>query len=165
MDLSTLPANALEFERQVATERACRDYLWQAKWPDGYRCRKCSCTKAYYVIERALEECAACGDQASVTAGTMFQRTRKPIRMWCRAIFEFISRKHGCNAMDVQRLLGLSYQTSWEWLHKIRAAFVRPGRERRGAVEVDETIVGIRAWRGRVAIWAPTSSSSPAPSK
>lgn len=143
MDFAKFPSTALEFESRFATERACWEFLWEAKWPDGFVCRKCGGSKAYYVIERALEECAACGHQASVTAGTMFHCTRKPLRWWFRAIFEFVSRKHGCNAMDIQRLLGLSYQTSWEWLHKIREAFVRPGRERlRGEVEVDETIVG-----------------------
>jgi hypothetical protein len=95
------------------------------------------------VIDRILEQCAACDHQASVTAGTMFHRTKKPLRMWFRAIFEFISRKHGCNAMDIMRLLGLSYHTSWEWLHKIRDVFVRKDREPlKGAVEADETIVG-----------------------
>lgn len=143
MDLNSFPRTALEFERQFATERACWKFLWHAKWPNGFVCRKCNGTKAYYVIERALEECADCGYQASVTTGTMFHRTQKPLRMWFRAIFEFVSRKHGCNAMDIQRLLGLSYPTAWEWLHKIRDAFIRPGRERLcGEVEVDETIVG-----------------------
>ena len=41
----------------------------------------------------------------------------------------------------LQRVLGLgSYQTAWTWLHKLRRAMVRPGRERlQGPVKVDET--------------------------
>ncbi len=143
MDLTSFPVTALDFESRFADERNCWEFLWRAKWPDGFACRKCNGGKAYYVIERKLEECAACGYQASVTAGTMFHGTRKPLRMWFRAIFEFVSRKHGCNAMDIMRLLGLSYQTSWEWLHKIRDVFVRKGREPlKGDVEADETYVG-----------------------
>ena len=40
--------------------------------------------------------------------------------------------------------LGLgSYQTAWAWLHKMRTAMVRPGRDRLGGlVEVDESYVG-----------------------
>lgn len=78
-----------------------------------------------------------------MTAGTMFHRTRKPLSTWFRAIFEFISRKDGCNAMDLMRLFGLSYPTAWSWLHKIRDTFVRPNRERlSGVVEADESYIG-----------------------
>lgn len=143
MDLTDFPETALEFETRFADERACWEFLWRAKWPDGFVCPKCRGTKAYYAIERKLEECAGCGHQASVTAGTMFHRTRKPLRMWFRAIFEFVSRKHGCNAMDIQRLLGLSYHTSWEWLMKIRDVFVRKDRSPlEGPVEADEAYIG-----------------------
>ena len=143
MDLSTFPETALEFESRFADEPSCWEYLWQAKWPRGFRCSRCNGRKAYYVIERKLEECASCGYQASVTAGTMFHGTRNPLRMWFRAIFEFTSRKHGCNAMDIQRLLGLSYHASWEWLQKIRDVFVRKERAPLcGTVEADETYIG-----------------------
>src|SRR5690606_16028445 len=143
MDLSDFPTTALEFDARFSSERACWEFLWKAKWPAGFRCPKCGGDKAYYVIERKLEECAGCGHQASVTAGTMFHGTRKPLRMWFRAIFEFVSRKYGCNAMDLKRMLGISYQTAWEWLHKIRDVFVRRERTKlTGCVEADETYVG-----------------------
>ena len=143
MDLTAFPTTILEFEARFGDERACWEYLWHAKWPNGFACPKCKGTKAYYVIERALEQCASCKHQASVTAGTMFHRTRTPLRKWFRAIFEFVSRKHGCNAMDIQRLLGLSYHTSWEWLQKIRDVFVRKERAPLGGVvEADETYIG-----------------------
>jgi transposase-like protein len=36
-----------------------------------------------------------------------------------------------------------SYKTAWAWLHKLRRAMVRPGRDRlAGHVEVDESFVG-----------------------
>jgi len=54
------------------------------------------------------------------------------------------SQKHGVTALGLKRVLGLgSYQTAWTWLHKLRRAMVRPGRERlSGYVEVDESYVG-----------------------
>ena len=78
------------------------------------------------------------------TAGTIFQGTRKPLRLWFRAIWHITSQKHGVSALGVQRVLGLSrYETVWIWLHKLRTAMVRPGRERlSGVVEVDETYIG-----------------------
>lgn len=144
MDLSSFPdLTALEFESRFAKERDCWEFLWTSRWPNGFVCPKCQGRKAYFVIEHGREECVACGHQASVTAGTMFHGTRKPLRLWFRAIFEFISRKDGCNAMDLMRLLDLSYPTSWTWLHKIRDVFVRKERQGlKGEVEVDETIVG-----------------------
>jgi transposase-like protein len=82
--------------------------------------------------------------QASATAGTIFQDTHKPLRMWFRAIWYVTSQKNGASAMSLQRILGLgSYSTAWTWLHKLRRAMVRPGRDRlRGVVEVDETYWG-----------------------
>ena len=88
--------------------------------------------------------CSACGHQVSVTAGTIFQDTRTPLTLWFRAIWWVVSQKNGASALGMQRVLGLgSYRTAWTWLHKLRRAMVRPGRERlSGEVEVDETFVG-----------------------
>ena len=85
-----------------------------------------------------------CGRQASVTAGTIFHRTRTPLRLWFAAAWEMTSQKHGVSALGIQRSLGLgSYQTAWAMLHRYRAAMVRPGRERLvGLVEVDEAYLG-----------------------
>ena len=80
----------------------------------------------------------------SVTAGTIFQDTRKPLRLWFRAMWTITTQKNGASALGLQRVLGLgSYQTAWPWMHKLRRAMVRPGRERlTGLVEVDETYWG-----------------------
>ncbi len=89
-------------------------------------------------------ECSCCHGQTSVTTGTVFEGTRKPLRMWFRAMWWVTIQKPGVSALGLQRALGLgSYQTAWVWLHKLRRAMVRPGRERlSGQVEVDETYVG-----------------------
>jgi transposase-like protein len=54
------------------------------------------------------------------------------------------SQKNGGSALGLQRVLGLgSYPTAWTWLHKLRRAMVRPGRDRLcGEIEVDETFIG-----------------------
>ena len=70
-----------------------------------------------------------CGRQVSVTAGTIFHRTRTPLRLWFAAAWETTSQKHGVSALGIQRSLGLgSYQTAWAMLHRYRKAMVRPGR-------------------------------------
>lgn len=95
-------------------------------------------------MSRDLYLCASCRFQVSVTAGTIFQDTRKPLTLWFRAIWYATSLKPGVSALGLQRVLGLgSYRTAWTWLHKLRHAMVRPGRDRlSGTVEVDEIYIG-----------------------
>jgi len=135
----------MDFESRFCTEDACVDYLVQLRWPDGFVCPSCDGRKAWRT-ERLLFHCARCGRQSSVTAGTVFQATRKPLRVWFRAMWWVTSQKNGASAKGLQQNLGLaSYQTAWAWLHKLRRAMVRPGRDRlSGLVEVDETYVGGR---------------------
>ena len=95
-------------------------------------------------MARGLWLCAGCRRQVSVTSGTIFQGTRLPLVTWFRAMWYITSQKNGASALGLQRVLGFgSYQTAWAWLHKLRRAMVRPGRERlSGVVEVDESYVG-----------------------
>ena len=137
------PRNLAEFEARFATEEACRDYLFQLRWPEGFRCPRCG-HGAAWPVRQGLWECSGCGRQTSVTAGTVFQDTRQPLRLWLRAIWWVTNQKNGVSALGLQRVLGLgSYKTAWSWLHKLRRAMVRPGRDRlSGRVEVDETYWG-----------------------
>lgn len=95
--------------------------------------------------------CRSCGHQCTVTAGTVFEKTRTPLRSWFAAVWYMTNQKHGVSALGLQRALGLGgYQTAWTMLHRLRRAMVRPARERlSGVVEVDETYVGGRARRKR----------------
>ena len=145
MRVDDFPRTLPEFERRFGDEVACWNFLREAKWPDGFRCADASCAgrRSYFIIERGVDECVVCGKQTSVTAGTMFHRTRTPLKLWFRAIFEFVASKSGCNACHISRVIGVSYPTAWAWLHKIRDVFRRAGREPlTGPVEADETYVG-----------------------
>src|SRR5450759_5496057 len=140
------PRNLSEFEAWFASEQACRDYLFRLRWPEGFRCPRCDGDQ-YWPVRSILLECRKCGHQTSVTAGTIFQDTRKPLVDWFRAMYWVTTQKNGASALGMQKVLGLgSYKTAWTWLHKLRRAMVRPGREMIGGpgkvVEVDETIIG-----------------------
>lgn len=80
----------------------------------------------------------------TVTAGTIFQDVRIPLRLWFCAVWQVVTQKHGISALGLQKILGLKrYETTWILLHKLRTAMVRPGRDRlMGPVEVDETYIG-----------------------
>lgn len=137
------PRTLMEFERQFASEEACRAYLVQVRWPNGVRCLRCQHTDVW-PTSRGLYHCARCGFQTSVLAGTIFQDTKQDLRLWFRAIWYVTNQKSGVSALGLQRALGLgSYQTAWSWLRKLRTAMVRPGREPLAEkVEVDESYVG-----------------------
>lgn len=137
------PKTLEEIEHQFATEAACVQYLYAMRWPDGFTCPRCGAGKAWFT-GRGLCKCASCAYQVSVKAGTIFERSRLPLTMWFRAIWWVTSQKNGASAKGLQRILGLgSYETAWTWLHKLRRAMVRPGRDRlAGIVEVDETYIG-----------------------
>jgi transposase-like protein/ribosomal protein L37AE/L43A len=137
------PRTAAEFSQRFSSEEACWRYLVALRWPSGFRCPRCSSVKAW-LIARGLFECRDCGRQVSATAGTIFQDTRKPLRLWFQAMWWVVGQKHGASALGLNRVLGIGrYQTAWTWLHKLRRAMVRPGRDRlSGHVEIDETYVG-----------------------
>ena len=126
------------------TEGGCRDYVRRLRWPDGFVCRRCGAVEEPWVTARGVLMCTACNAETSLTAGTVFQDTRKPLRMWFLAMWFITSQKNGVSALGLQRVLGLgSYETAWTWLHKLRRAMVRPERERlTGEIEIDETYVG-----------------------
>ena len=123
------------------SDAGCRDYIHRLRWPDGFACPHCRWTGEPWVTSRGLLHCRGCQGQTSLTAGTVFEGTRKPLRMWFLAMWFVTSQKNGVSALGLQRVLGLgSYETAWTWLHKLRRAMVRPGRDcLTGAVEVDET--------------------------
>lgn len=138
------PSTVLEFQAAYPDEAACWEALRRARWPQGFVCPKCGHRSSSWIATRQLEQCRACRYQASVTAGTVFHRTRLPLRTWFWAIFFVARHKQGISALQLQRDTGLgSYQTAWTMLHKIRSALrPRPVARLRGVVEVDEAYVG-----------------------
>jgi len=138
------PKTVVEFQQRFATEEACRQYLFQCRWPDGFVCPRCACRECFRHGQRKLAQCKACGYQASVTAGAVMHRTRTPLTTWFWAAFLVSTHTPGFSAAQWQRYAGIrNYKVAFHLLHKLRAAMVRPDRERlRGRVEVDETYIG-----------------------
>ena len=138
------PKTAQEFEARFATEADCRAYWIEARWGGKPACAKCNSTRVWTERDGFLFECADCGHQTSLTSGTLLEKTRKPFKVWFRAVFEISTRRTGISAKDLQRILGFgSYKTAWTWLHKLRTALLCEKREPLGPfVQVDEALVG-----------------------
>lgn len=137
------PRKLMELERRFPDEEACRQYLFGLRWPEGFVCPGCGGRKSW-MTGRGLWLCASCRRQVSVTAGTIFDRSRLPLVVWFRAVWQVTNEKSGASALSVKRTLGLgSYRTAWSLLQKLRRAMVRPGRDRlKGRIEIDETYWG-----------------------
>ena len=146
------PENAIDLMDMFPDEESCLDYLSMIRWPYGYQCLRCE-AKDSLKLGRGLYRCKACKYEGSVIVGTLFQDTHKPLRLWFQAIWYAVNQKNGVSALGLQKAIGLgSYHTAWEWLHKLRRAMVRPGRDKLdGIIEVNETLIGGEATgkRGR----------------
>ena len=139
-----MAAGILSFVRKYPDEASCIKAIAALRWPDGFHCDKCGSTKAHHLKSRPrIFECSGCGHQHSVTAGTVFHKTRTDLTKWFLAAYMMASDKRGVSAMHVSRELGLRYETAWLMCHKLRAAlFERDGFELSRFVEADETFYG-----------------------
>jgi len=146
------PGTWQAFESWFADDEACRAYLERLRWPEGFCCPACASTRAWRT-RPGLWKCASCHRKTSVTARTIFHRSRLPLRTWFAACWFVCSQKNGVSALGLQRVLGLgSYESAWAMMHKLRRAMVRPDRgPLSGFVEVDETFVGAREHAGHKA--------------
>jgi transposase-like protein len=140
-----------QFRRRFRTERDCLRYLIKRKWPEGFRCPRCGHDQAYLLETRKLYQCRRCRHQTSVTANTIFHKTRKPLRDWFWAIYLVATRTTGSSARQLQYDLGISYPTAWSWCHKIRKAM--EDRDTRysleGLIELDDTYIGGKKKSGK----------------
>lgn len=137
------PRSLGEFQAWFQTDEDCLDYLTWLRWPSGFVCPSCAHAGGWRLGDGRIM-CPRCSIRTSVTAGTIFDRTRTPLTVWFAACWYFATGKDGISALSLKRTLEIgSYQTVWAMLHRLRSVLVRPGRERlSGRVEVDETYIG-----------------------
>ena len=142
-------AGVLEFAARFATEERCIEHLAGLRWPRGFSCAGCGGRRAWRLQARPrVYECAICHRQESVTAGTVFHRTRTDLAKWFLAAYLMSRDKRGVSAKFLQRELGVAYQTAWTIAHKLRHGLSEdPARPLHGFLEADETFIGGRGDR------------------
>lgn len=147
------PRTWSQFEDWFATKDECARYLERLRWPDGFICPSCDAKQEPYRSSRGRLICRACRHPGTVTSGTIFDKTRTPLKVWLAVAWHITSQKSGMSALGLQRVLGFgSYQTAWAILHRFRRAMVRPGRDHlKGIVEVDQSYLAIRERRDTLA--------------
>jgi len=137
------PKDFQEFLSQFPDENSCWHYLMDTRWPEGYVCSECKSGK-YWLTSKHKIHCSDCGKEFSITSGTIFQESKKPLLLWFHIMWWVVAQKTGASAYNLKDFMGFgSYETAWTWLHKLRRTMVRDGREKlSGIVEVDETYIG-----------------------
>ena len=136
--------NFIDFTSTFNTEEKCREHLFNMRWPNGFECPKCKNNK-YYPIKRGnLYQCTSCCYQASVTAGTVMDRSRIPLIKWFWAIYMVSTDKRGCSATVLFNKLDISYKTAWYLLKRLQMAMMEHDWNfmLSGTVEVDDAFIG-----------------------
>lgn len=137
------PRTYREFVEMFPDVTACAAYLERLRWPSGFVCPACKDTTTAWRQTRDRLVCPACRHHASVTAGTIFDKTRTPLTTWFEAAWHVTTAKNGLSAKTLERTLGTRYRVAWAILQRYRVSMVRADRGLlSGDVEVDETLVG-----------------------
>lgn len=156
------PEEQVFWESLLSSEQACSEYLFQLKWPQGFRCPSCSHGHAYTITTRKqpLYECSHCGHQTSLTAGTIMERSRTPLTKWFTAIYHISHPHAGINAVALQHLLQVTYKTAWSMLHSIRQAMSQDGSmlPLSGHVQVHGATLAL--WETAAGIFVPPTTPS-----
>jgi hypothetical protein len=142
--MADFPRSLLEIQRRFPDERGCASYLAKARWPGGFRCPGCGHDKGWELATKAFTwECAGCGKQTSVTAGTVMHCSKLPLTVWFWAAYLMATHPNGIAALQLQKQLGLgSYESAWLLCAELRRAMVAPGRALlAGLVEIDDTAI------------------------
>ena len=107
METEDYPKDFQEFIDRFKTDDDCWDYLFNIRWFNGYTCPKCK-NENYYLNNRKLAECKNCGHQTSVTAGTIFHGSRKPLLLWFHVMWWVAAQKTGVSASNFRtQIIGI----------------------------------------------------------
>jgi transposase-like protein len=134
-----------QFFDRFPDEETCLNHVMEVRFGSRHKCRACGKDATFHRLQnRRAFACAACGDNLYPTAGTVFEDTRTPLRLWFYAIYLFCTTRHGVSGKELQRTLGVTYKTAWRMGQQIRTLMTKAdGFEiLRGHVEADEAYVG-----------------------
>lgn len=149
--MAAYPTNLVEFQKRFPDNGSCAKYLFELRWPDGFRCPKCAHDEAWKLTGRVsdetpLYECKKCHRQTSIKAGTIMHRSKQPLTIWFWAAWLMATHSNGMSALQLQKQLGIKrYETAWLLEAKLRKAMVDNDRKLlNGIVEIDESSLPFR---------------------
>ena len=133
-----------QFVKRFPNEKACVEYLYGVKWPQGFECPVCGCRHGYTLKNRRQYQCARCRHQTSLTANTVMHRSHLPLTKWFWAIYLVACDKRGISALALAGKIEVCYETAWNMLRRIRAAMEMRDEHYilQGIVEFDDSYFG-----------------------
>lgn len=135
-----------QFLAMYGHEEQCETALEDARWPDGFRCPKCSGKEHYRYRRGALRifQCCTCRKQTTLTEGTIFHSSKLPLTIWFQAMFVLTQNKNNVSTLELRRLVGVSYPAAWRMKHKLmQVMYERESTTRlSGRVEIDDAYLG-----------------------
>lgn len=144
-----------QFLKRFPNEKACVEYLYNVKWPEGFVCPVCGHRHGYALSRPGRYQCAKCRRQTSLTANTVMHRTHLPLTKWFWAIYLVACDKRGISALTLAGRISVSYETAWYLLRRIRKAMEARDANYTlsGIIEFDDSYFGakIKGVRGRKA--------------
>lgn len=132
------------FIEKYGTEGKCFAALYEWRWPTGFACPHCGHTKSCQIAERKMRQCNRCHHQTSLTAGTIFEATKLPLTTWFQGIYFITQEKKGVSAMELHRLLGISYNAAWRMKQKLMQVMMERDHDKplSGIIELDDAYLG-----------------------
>jgi transposase-like protein len=138
------PIGFMEFAEKYSTEEACRQKVFDVRWPDGFVCPKCGGQACCFVVRKNCYQCNKCKHRTTPKVGTIMQDSALPYKTWLWAIYLVATDKRGISAMELMRQLHVTYKTAWYLLHRIREAM--GNRDEKylldGIIEFDDSYFG-----------------------
>jgi transposase len=134
-----------EFFARFPDDNACLTHIFEVRYGLRHICQACGVEGTFHKLsDRKAFSCSSCGDHVYPCAGTIFQDSRTPLRVWFYAVYLFVTTRHGVSGKELQRSLGVTYKCAWRMGQQIRTLMAKAdGFEKlKGHVEVDETYVG-----------------------
>jgi transposase-like protein len=141
------PITIQQFMAMFPNDDACLAHLFKLRYGADFECPRCGMEGKWHKLSKMpAYSCQACGDHIHPMSGTFFYRSHTPLQKWFYAMYLFTTTRHGVPAKELQRQLGVSYETAWRMGHEIRKYIGKidgdPPIGGRGAhVEIDETMI------------------------
>lgn len=134
-----------DFNKQFPNDDACLEWLKKYLYPKGVFCKQCSMiTPHSRLTQRLAYSCNRCGNHTYPMSGTIFERSRTPLKHWFYAVFLMSTTRCGISAKQLQRELGVTYKTAWRMFREIRTLMQSSPQAMSGEVEIDECYMGGR---------------------
>jgi len=131
----------LDFLNTFPDEDSCKEHFRLKRELRGISCKKCGCTKHYWLKNKWQWQCSTCSFRTTLRSGTIMEHSKLPFMKWYQAIIFITFSKKGISALELQRQLSHSrYESIWSMVHKIRKAMGVENNQKKltGMIEFDD---------------------------